>query len=176
MNETQERRYRYLVLIPHRDAAGELRARKEALFRSGRAWARSFPDALFMARLRRPLSPEELTAAARDLRAGCTDAGNDGFITIRDFAAEFSPPPLPEDAVELRYGAPFIPFSWPVDPAAPRPAMPELRFRAGALANLAFSVLDAGEGRSLYRWKAGKAVWLPAPTHRGATGERRRRR
>lgn len=172
MTETQDRRHCYLVLIPHRDAARELRARREVLFRSGRSWARSFPDALFIARLHRPLGPEELAAAARELRAWCAESTDEGFITIRDFAADFAPPHLPEDAVERSYGSPFLPFSWPVDPAAPRPAMPELRFRAGALANLAFSALDAGEGRFLYRWKAGKALWLPSPRQGSITGER----
>ena len=172
MIETHESHYRYLVLLPHRDAARELRARLERLFRSGVRGARSLPAAVFLARLSRPLRPQELAAAARELRAATESGESGGAVVLRNLAAELSLPELPRDAVLEEYPQPFVPIGWPIQPAGrDRPEAPPLAFRAAALANLSLRVNELDGGNLRFRWEAGKSFWLPAP-HRSA-GSRR---
>ncbi|MDR0598542.1 MAG: hypothetical protein LBG84_00460 [Treponema sp.] len=136
----------FAVLVPHRDCLPALRAYRRALFAAGLAGARAFPPAAPLAPLSRPLTVEELRAAAAELRAllgggiraagpavpGENGAGLPRFFGLRLTAAPRSRPGNPGE--EASAGA----FPLPVLP----PALPGIRWNHPFLAP---AILAPGE-------------------------------
>jgi hypothetical protein len=67
--------FRFLVLVPHRDARLPLCAWSRSLFAAGFPGAWSFPWIAPLALLKRPLSAEELKRLAHALRRHCNNEG-----------------------------------------------------------------------------------------------------
>jgi hypothetical protein len=179
----------FAILVPHPNLAGALRGQSRFLFASGMNGAWSFPQAAPLARLKRPLSEEEL----RDLAAALREATlpKDGKITLgRPILVpcpgfygffgptlDLAPPPLPSPAV--LYPLPALVLCVALAAPAEAPLAEGLRdippanpgfFRAALVTNLTIRPLNRAspaeavpaENYSL-EWRLGKPRWLPSP-------------
>ena len=176
---------RFIILIPHRDAANQLAAYREKLFSLGANGAHSFPLAAPIARVSRPLTKEELKELAGIIRDFTKE--NDGKflcngVSVMQSAGEFSfyGPPLilggREKAISRSLRDKILKtFMPPVLCAAiieQERATPEknflseeapiLSFRAAALANLSVRPLEEGVTEYSFEWRMGPLVWLPS--------------
>ena len=66
--DTRHTLFRYIILIPHRDALKSLEEYRRRLFANGLAGAHSFPLAAPLAEVTHPFSREELKELARNIR------------------------------------------------------------------------------------------------------------
>jgi hypothetical protein len=174
------KKVRLLVLVPHRDARLPLRKWSASLFAAGVPGAWSFPWAAPLARLKRPLSTEELKSLARSLRYHINENG--GKLTANTPALGAFPINTPDNEEKCIFG-PSLQIELPTDffmPAAEAitrrieplvigaalmlrkeekdlPAPPQISFRAAALANM---VYHEQEG-NFFEWKIGPLHWLP---------------
>jgi len=168
------------VLVPHRDVRRSLRAWSASLFSAGVYGAWSFPWVIPIAALNRPLSSEELRNCSFmlrrtiDLSGGKITTGpstvaalfdNSVFgpavnIKLSDSFFDF------EDAIIRRVsplviGAALCQAASPPDVNFP---VPNLSFRAAALANMSFRPLPSYNGAHdnfSFEWEIGKLHWLP---------------
>jgi hypothetical protein len=185
--------FQFLVLVPHRDARLPLRAWSASLFAAGFPGAWSFPWLAPLALLNRPLSSEELKHLAHELRfvlnnedgkfiAGlpslCTlptiifDGGTTsiyGPILATKLGDTFFG--LAADAVSSRI-SPLVLGSALVHeneiektlkPSSQVIALPQISFRAAALANMSYDSLlpDYLQNGYSFEWKLGPLHWLP---------------
>ena len=171
-----------LVLVPHRDTRGLLRAWSASLFSEGLQGAWSFPWVMPIAALNRPLSNEELKSRALTLRqtiehsGGKLAAGEPTAAVISDNVSVFGPSvniALPDsffdfdDDAVIRRVSPLVVGAALCEtgssPDIKRPA-PALSFRAAALANMVFRPLSSRNGACndfSFEWEIGKLFWLP---------------
>lgn len=179
-----------LVLVPHRDTRLKAQKLSAELFASGYSGAWAFPWVSPLAVLSRPLSAEELKRAASAIREENQDNG--GKITSGGYARAAFPleskdiavfgPALNlrvEDsafsaigsAVHFRF-SPFvlgaaIVYGGETQAAHENalPAIPDISFRAAALANMIYRPLRQGEksagGEYSFSWRIGALCWLP---------------
>jgi hypothetical protein len=171
----------FVLLIPHRDMAGPLRALSRSLFAAGVHGAWSFPQAAPLALVTRPLPPAALQSLAAALRsATLRNAGAKitlgppalvscpGFHSFFGPVLDLPPPPLPYPGV--RYSFPSLVLCTglvaPGDEAVPGtirdiPPVNPAFFRAAMVANLTIKPLaDPAENYS-FTWRIGKPRWLP---------------
>jgi hypothetical protein len=170
---------RLLVLVPHRDVRGVLRAWSASLFSAGLPGAWAFPWVMPIAALNRPLSGAELKNRAlmmrRDLSGGKITTGpssaaalldNSVFgpavnIVLSDSFFAFDDNILARRISPLVIGAALCQAD--TLPGINRPA-PYLSFRAAALANMSLRPLPSHNGACndfSFEWEIGKLHWLP---------------
>jgi len=170
-----------LVLVPHRDIRGALRAWSASLFSAGLPGAWSFPWVMPLAALNRPLSGPELKSRALmlrraiDLSGGKITTGDSDVAAISDKAIYGSTVniALPdgffafEDDAVIRCVLPLV-IGAALCQAGELPDVncpaPRLSFRAAALANMTFRPLPSINGAQnnlSFEWKIGKLHWLP---------------
>jgi len=186
MNTPKDSRplYRFVILVPHRDATLPFQIYREKLFASGYYGAFSFPLAAPLAALSGPLARDELKELGRNIR-GLTKA-NEGKIsgalnTVANFYDEFAffGPRLNLQIEESLFGESargkllHTPESAVLcaalldsgaNPVTEGGAA--ISFRSAFLANLAIRPLDSGERAFSFEWKIGGEVWLPKFTSR----------
>ena len=180
--DTQElsgRLFRYIVLIPHKDALKRLDEYRQTLFSAGFYGAFSFPAAAPLAAVSRPFTLAELKELSSNIRGrtkekkGKIRCGAIIRINYGEKLACFGP------VLDLHMGEELIPgtaaskiiniFSQPVFCAALTPdeekpfpkESPALSFRAASLANLALRPLDSGAPGYSFEWHTGPRIWLP---------------
>ena len=160
----------FVVLVPHRDCLPDLELYRRRLFTAGMDGAWSFPAAVPLALLKRPLSANELKAAAAELRKylgnkkivsseeGECGGWIFGGLSLRFFGPilEMPQPAFPADAVLRRWEktilAPAIIAPGSCFQSSTIPEGPAITWtsRAAALANLTldpvFSAAEAGTG------------------------------
>ena len=171
--------YRFITLIPHRDATGHLLAYREKLFARGYCGAFSFPISAPLAAISRQFNREEMKELARNIRSLTKET--DGRIlsdsTIRKSCiSQFS---LFGQHLKLSINDALFPKSSrgkilhipgstilcigllgsSEEPASEEG--PPLSFRAASIANLAIRPLVNGESAYSFEWKIGPEVWLP---------------
>ncbi|GHU06190.1 hypothetical protein FACS1894147_12920 [Spirochaetia bacterium] len=170
---------RFAVLIPHRDTGVLIRPYRRSLFAAGLAGAWSFPDAVPLARLPKPLSADELKTLALALRDLSLEDGRKGWFrsagvaveTLPGFAGFYGPLldiPAPQarlfPAEKLLYCFPRLVLGAALigdTPPAQLPEVPAISFRAAAVSNLILRPLSSGDEQFSFSWKFGKPVWLP---------------
>jgi hypothetical protein len=151
---------RFVVLLPHRDAGKIFREYRRRLFASGFPGAFSFPAAVPLALVSRPLSAGELQALARALRQASIEGGRDGTFTA-------GPPrslPFPREASPLAGLSLFGPALDPPVPGfdgASGSAFPACRYSFPALILCGALIPAGGEGREKAPPPAGDL--FPAP-------------
>jgi len=167
-----------LVLVPHRDARGPLRAWSASLFSAGLPGAWSFPRVMPVAEISRPLTGPELKSRAlmlrqaADLSGGKFASGPAAVAALSDNVSVYGPAmniglqdsffAFEGNAVIRRVSPLVIGCALCRDaspPAANCPA-PALSFRAAALANMTFRPLPSPDGFS-FEWEIDKLHWLP---------------
>jgi hypothetical protein len=176
--------FHFVLLIPHRDMAGPLRAQSRSLFAAGLSGAWSFPQAAPLALVKRPLSPAELQTLASELRSaakGTISLGKPALVPCPLFHGFFGPvldlppPPLPHAGV--LYPFPSLALCTALIPPGDETLLRTIRgipplspafFRAAMVANLAIKPLSGAfppaavpENYS-FTWRIGKPRWLPA--------------
>ncbi|MDR1410580.1 MAG: hypothetical protein LBI91_00065 [Spirochaetaceae bacterium] len=178
--------FRLAVLVPHRDIRPALYSYRRRLFAAGILGAYTFPPAVPLALLEKPLDDYGLKCLALTLRALSLEAGGGFFTTDAEELSLISCPgglsfwglPLNIPAPPGIPGAlPFLPTALcaaacGTDPEAEREILlktdgpPLLRFRAAAAANLSIKFFPGGgvpdnafPGLSS-RWRIGKPFWL----------------
>jgi hypothetical protein len=179
---THDLRY-FVLLIPHRDLAAPLRTQNRFLFATGIHGAWSFPQAAPLARVLRPLRPEELQSLAADIRTAALQGADSGKISLgkpvlvpcplfHSFfgpALDLPPPPLPYSGV--LYPFPSLVLCTALATPGDEPALGMIHgippvnpafFRAAMVANLAIKPLK-GAGDYSFTWRMGKPRWLPSP-------------
>ena len=185
--KTAEKR-RFLVLIPHRDAAILFNEYRQKLFSMGIPGAHSFPTAAPLAELSQPLSREELRELAVKVReqtnknngiiqcsgtvtTGCADKN---FKELTFYGLKLSLesvngliPGAAKGKISSFLAPPILPsfVGCRDDPCAAEKklaAAPSLAFRAAALANLIIRPLYAETPNYSFEWKISEPVWLPA--------------
>jgi hypothetical protein len=164
---------RFILLLPHRDCGKPLRAYNHALFARGFWGAYSFPGAVALGIVKRPLTRGELKALAFTLRE-LSSAGKGKIRTgppERSFPVEgpargkaeppgfslFGPsldldlPPelLPPELLRFRFFPPVLCAALVprVLPEEPPPPAPEFSFRAAAVANMILGALPGSFSR-----------------------------
>ncbi|MCL2070415.1 MAG: hypothetical protein FWH19_05460 [Treponema sp.] len=171
--ENTKELFRFIVLIPHRDAQKTLKEYRRELFAAGYHGAYSFPLAAPLAAVSRPFRCQELKELARNIRrAGLETGGNhDGKIksagtALLDrpagFPADFFGPQLnltidettfpnsTKNKITQIFPAPLIPLALIQNSASPRlcvsnnEKIPTISFRAAYLTNLAIRPLVTG--------------------------------
>jgi len=179
-----------LAVVPHRDARGVLRKHSEKLMGEGITGVYCFPWAAPIARLSKPLTPDELKQCARILREA-TGANNGKFSAGEAASCPF--PARKNAASSVLFGprldleipagifcnvtqkikslfSPLIigAFLMPKDHEAQfRDSMSlreKLEFRAAAVANMSWQPvqIDTDDGGEIaYKWKIEKLRWLP---------------
>jgi hypothetical protein len=179
------------ALIPHRDSRRILRAYSGELFARGFAGAWSFPWAVPLALLTRPLEGAELSFLARSVRKRSLAAPGEGKFAagppLRSPLPEFPPfsrgkglPPGaslwgPEIGLRLR-GEDFGPFGAlalrrvfhrPVlacavlEETEEPPPPPAFSFASAAVANMSYRLLGSGDAAYSFSWEIGELHWLP---------------
>jgi len=182
---------RLLVLVPHRDIRGTLRAWSASLFTRGLCGAWSFPRVMPLAELNRPLSDTELKNRAFMLRqtlnlsGGRFTTGPAAVAALSENVFVFGPTvnvALPdvffefEDNAVIRRVSPLVTGAALCDaalrgtvalPDVDCPA-PRLSFRAAALANMTFRPMPShrplpspNQDAFSFEWEIGKSYWLP---------------
>ena len=169
--------FRYIILIPHRDAVKPLEEYRQKLFSIGVASAHSFPLAAPLAEVSRPFRSQELKELALYIRSLTKSA--DGKILCEKKCAEaksrhlsfFGPSfnlaieegAFPETAKDklIRVLNPAVLCASlckmdSVNDAEP----PAISFRAASVSNLAIRPLP--ELDYSFEWEIGESVWLPA--------------
>jgi hypothetical protein len=181
----------FLILVPHPNLAASSRGQSRFLFAAGISGAWSFPQAVPLARLKRPLGEaalRDLAAALREAtlpRGGAISLGKPilvpcpGFHSFFGPALDLEPPPLPYPAVLHGFPALALSVALAAPAEAPFPGqIPDIPpanpgfFRAAMVANLAIKPLEgafpersvpaAAENYS-FEWRVGKPRWLPSP-------------
>ena len=179
--DTRPKLFRYIILIPHRDALKPLEEYRQKLFTTGIAGAHAFPLAAPLVEVSRPFNREELTELARNIRNSTKET--DGKITSGCIAPAGYPGKFPFFGPQLSF---LLKES--IFPSTTRPKIlytisppvlcaslmdpktihggtlsfeeaPVLSFRAASLANLAIRPI-ADEEYS-FEWKISPPVWLP---------------
>ena len=173
---------RLLVLVPHRDTRQQLHAYSASLFAAGLFGAWSFPWVVPLAEIKRPLAGGELKALARPLRDHINLSGGKciadrpistalpGSATLSVFGPSLNiePPGSFFEAVSdtvlcrlspLVIGAAVVHGQCEM----PLPDLPQISFRAAALANMSIRPLAGCGGWDGYsfEWKIGALHWLP---------------
>lgn len=173
---------RYIILVPHRDAANSFDGYRKYLFSCGVCGALSFPTAAPLAEAASPLNAEELKELARNIRGLTAETAGKIICGPASAAAESGRISFFGPALNLLINEKAFPeaarpkiikiFSPPVlcagifsrsngeNLTAPK-AAPALSFSAAALANLAIRPLASGEAGYSMEWKTGPLVWLP---------------
>ncbi|MFP3041817.1 hypothetical protein LQZ19_08345 [Treponema primitia] len=169
----------FVILIPHPSMGALLRAQSRFLFTAGVNGAWSFPHAAPLARVLRPLGPEELKSLAADLRSAAIGSrfslGKPALVSCPGFhsffgpALDLPPPPLPYPGV--LYPFPRLVLCAALAAPGDEPLPEQIReippvnpafFRAAMVANLAIKPLK-GAGDYSFTWRIGKPRWLPSP-------------
>ncbi|MDR0551279.1 MAG: hypothetical protein LBG72_04590 [Spirochaetaceae bacterium] len=172
---------RYIVLVPHRDTAARINTMKRRLFEAGHPGAWSFPPVIPLARTETPFPYNTLREAARLLRDDTQGKAFDfiasAVLALPDVRVwglrsgillERSVSFLRENgAAEIWADAPLALCVLAKDerePSLPEmpPDVPPLRISAGFLANMVFAAHEAGERDYSFRWRTGKAAWMPS--------------
>jgi hypothetical protein len=183
----------FVLLIPHRDMAGPLRALSRFLFSAGIPGAWSFPPAAPLAQVLRPLSPGELQSLASELRFaalrnaalshGKISLGKPALVPCPLFHSFFGPvldlPPPPLPYPGLLYPFPSLVLCTALVAPGDEAALETIRdippvnpafFRAAMVANLTIKPLLDPSERCAYPlenysfiWRIGKPRWLPSP-------------
>ena len=174
--------FRFIILIPHRDALKPFEDYRKKIFKAGNFGAYSFPLAAPLAVVSRSFSPDELKELGRN---------------IRNLTKEKNGKILSESTAQAAYGDKFIFFGPALDlrvkeeifPQTARETFihtlsppvlcaalfspdekpvsdegPALSFRAASLANLAIRRLGCGAPVYSFEWRVGAQVWLPKST------------
>jgi hypothetical protein len=177
--------YRFIILVPHRDALEALEKYRKRLFSTGFYGAYSFPMAAPLALVSRPLSREELKELGRNIRD--LSKGKDGKIisgsavqvNYSDKITFFGPslsielkesifPESARDKILHVFSPPVLCVALPGSEEKPFPEEgPALSFRAAALVNLTLSPLDCGAAAYSFEWRMGHPVWLPGTRDQG---------
>ena len=188
--DTRQKAFRFIVLIPHRDALLPFKLCRSKLFAGGFFGAYSFPLAAPLASVSRGFNREELKELARNIRN--LTKNHNGKIqcektALQDnscgFPASFFGPELnleinegtfPGTATDkiTQIFSPTVLCISLIDPNletfAPlrlcvknKEEIPILSFRQAALANLAIRPLTAGAFPYSFEWKISPLVWLP---------------
>jgi hypothetical protein len=179
---------RWLVLIPHRDALRELTLYRKKLWQAGIKGAYSLPSVAFIAEIEKPLPYNYLRGLAQVLRNKTLKKKGYIFSTtqkIVPFSASCTLFGLELDLVCTDLMSSLRSLSAPILPITLLPGtgsfseslseplveqknlleviVPDLRFRAAALANMVLQPVDCGLREYSYRWSIGKLFWLPNP-------------
>jgi len=177
----------FLVLVPHKDARGEICKYSESLYKNGLKGAYSFPYAAPLASLLKPFSQEELKTTAKYLR----ETTNGEKFQSRELShAAFGHP----DDNMLLFGhklnnnlslaaltcaekkiknqiTPAVIGSYLMPKICEQQLcaltslcesspQPVFSFRAAAVANMFWRTIKK-KGEIRYKWKIGKLSWLP---------------
>ena len=174
--------FRFIILIPHRDALKPIDDYKKKLFAAGYNGAYSFPLASPLAAVSRPFSLEELKELGRNIRNLKKVKNGKILSTSTALAAYGGKFAFFGPALNLRINEEIFPkstgienlciLSPPVLCAAlidpyEKPVSgeePTISFRAASLANLAIRRLDCGSPDYSFEWRIGPHVWLPKGT------------
>jgi len=186
--ETENRRGQtFLVLVPHRDARGELRKNCDSMIKAGLTDVYSFPYIAPLASLSRALNSEELRQIAHSLRKNL----GSGKIQAEEWDAAAVFPRCEKNLAligpKLNIYIPQNVFSQAekkINALLSPPVIgcflikddkelsslleiprEKLEFRAAAIANMLWRPLQAN-GEIYYKWKIGKLYWLPRPQKR----------
>ena len=171
--------YRYVILIPHRDALNPFEEFRTSLFSLGYEGAFSFPPAAPLAEVSHAFTSDELKKLAQTIRTLTME--NKGKITTTGDACLCTPDKLPffGPPLDLSIEEKHIPetarkkIQHIPSPAIlcaalhPAPITHDLQptthiaFRAAALANLSIRSLSSGEAGYSFEWRIGSRVWLP---------------
>ena len=165
----------FAVLVPHRDCFPVLETYRRNLFARGIDGAFSFPAAAPLALLKRPLKTAELKNTAAELRKNLRDekivctgysecSAWNTEIRFFGMTLDLPLPAFPPDAVLQLWEKPIL------APAIITPddnpelksianTVPELSFRAAALANLALQPVP--NTPYSFTWEMGSLHWLP---------------
>ncbi|WP_010259816.1 hypothetical protein [Treponema primitia] len=169
----------FVILIPHPSMGAPLRAQSRFLFAAGIHGAWSFPQAAPLARVLRPLNPDELKSLAAELRSAAIGSkfslGKPALVPCPGFhsffgpALDLLPPPLPYPGVLYPFPSLVLctALAAPVDgplleQSRDMPPVNPVFFRAAMVANLAIKPLK-GAGDYSFTWRIGKPRWLPSP-------------
>ena len=178
--DTRQKKIRFIILIPHKDAAKSFAEYRQKLFSIGVHGAYSFPIAVPLAEVEKPFSREELKDFARNIRELTRE--RDGKINSERAATAscsslsfFGPLldlPVNEEAFpqsargKLHCILPPVLCAAIVEPGinlSEEPPISEkapiLSFRAASLANLTIRPLTGAEYS--FEWEIGTPVWLP---------------
>jgi len=178
----------FLVLVPHRDTRLELQKYNGALFKAGLADVYTFPCAVPLTSLSRPLNADELKNTARRLREAasaekfhitgtstCRLSVNDEDMILFGPKIEYDSAGVNSIKIEkikslispLIAAACLIPnkngqkvLSALKLKTLANLASPELTFRAAAIANMFWKPVRKN-GETFYKWKIDKLIWLP---------------
>ena len=174
------RPFRFVVLIPHRDAAAPLRALNRALFAAGFTGAFAFPAVAPAALVSRPFTGQDLRSLARTLRELSLRDGRDGTIRSGAMGSVSCPAasgltfygplldlPVPEPfpgEAPLRFPSLVLCAALirPGEKPGINPGAASFSFRAAAVANMILRPLASGSYPS-FEWKIGSPRWLPSP-------------
>ena len=196
----REDRLLFLVLVPHRDSRLVLRKWSDSLFKAGFSGAYSFPWVAPLALLSRPFSAEELkncamrgestsvnngkisaTAVSSSVMPAFHSSCSEGeVVSIFGPCLDFDlPNGLISNEKVISLFSPIIIGACILQPGgnkqaenAALPPLPQISFRAAAIANMSWQPLQAGNHAAnepeaafgSYKWKIGKLSWLP-PVH-----------
>jgi len=177
----------FLVLVPHRDARGEIRKYAESLHKNGLKGVYNFPYVSPAALLTKPFTPDELKTAAKLLRE---TANGEKFQSTELSHIAFGQP----DSSMLLFGhklnnnlspaavtcaekkiinqiTPAIIGSYLIPKTCEKQlcalmslceshSLPVFSFRAAAVANMFWRPVNENGG-IIYKWRIGKLFWLP---------------
>ncbi|MCL2196057.1 MAG: hypothetical protein FWB77_00420 [Treponema sp.] len=178
----------FLVLVPHRDARGEIRKYTEALFKNGLTGVYTFPYIAPIALLAKPLTPDELKTTARNIRIA---AAGEKFQTSETACALFLSDKNsltlfgPRLSIEIDTAVitntsekiktkitPAVIGAWLTSKTCGQQdcdgsdeniyshSFPKISFRAAAIANMFWKTVNIN-GEICCKWKIGRLSWLP---------------
>jgi len=177
--ESSRELFRFIILIPHRDALRPFNAYREKLFSNGFYGAYSFPLSAPLAAVSSSFKREELKDLGRNIRNRTIENG--GKITSKFIArtafngkSDFFGPvlnlkidegifPQPARAKILNIIFPPILCASLInrEEEPVHEEIPAISFRAASFANLVIRPLDSGEHGYSFEWRVGPQVWLP---------------
>ena len=173
------RTFRFIILIPHRDALKLFNEYRDKLFSQGFYGAYSFPLAAPLAAVSMPFSLNELKELGRNIRNLAKDDGGKilgSHTEIAFYGREFvflGPllnlptkesifPKTAKEKIITPLAPPVLCVSlFGPDEKPVSGESPALSFRAASLANLAICPLDCGVPAYSFKWKIGPQIWLP---------------
>ena len=176
--EKDNRKYHYIILIPHRDIQREVEKYRQKLFSLGFYGSYSFPICAPLALISRPSGGEELKELAKNIRQlslenngkiiiGSNLQYKSGMICFDDELSFFGPalsinidkiPFAKKDKILSVFSVPLICTSLVKTEVKNTESLPALSFRAASLANLSIQAMHGAE--LSFEWEISDKIWL----------------